>query len=327
MLDTLKLVKGAVAQKDIVPALTHFYIHAGRIQGGNSRIAIDAPAPGIGIEGPVVVPAEPFIKAINNCADEPVLVVTEHRLLLRSGTFMVKLPLLPADQFPRAEPDSPEWETEGSFLNVLRALAPFISTDANQGWSIGMWLEEGWAYATNNAVLVRMPCDFLDNTGATINLPRFAVEELISIGREPVSFGVTPNSVTFHYDNGAWLKSQLIVAPWPVGKLRELFGAHNFPAIEQDAVGLADAVERIHPFCVNPDFPVIVFDEEGISTEEGDLRAAVSHIGKGFVPSKFNGNMLRLALEYATHFEVTADARRALFRRGNMDGIVVALLQ
>ena len=43
MLAALKFVQGAVARRDFVPALTHFYIADGFVKGYNGRIAICAP--------------------------------------------------------------------------------------------------------------------------------------------------------------------------------------------------------------------------------------------------------------------------------------------
>lgn len=320
MLNTLKLVRGAVADRDLVPALTHFFIYQGRIQGANSRIAIDAPLPELpGIS--ITVPAERFIKAIDLCDGEPTVTVETDRVWIKQGAFRVKLPILANDAFPRTVPDPLAWETESPLLPIVKALAPFIASDANQGWPLGVWLEEDWAYATNNVALLRKPCDFLNGTGQSANLPGYAVEELLAIGREPVGFGVSDNSITFHYDDGTWFKTQLIAVPWPVETLRRLYAGKKFRKMSAVPKGLLDAVEKVLPFCPNEGFPVVLFADTAVTTEDGEFRAEVA--GFDLPDAKYNGNILKLILEHATHLAPAAEHN--LFMADDAEGIFSGL--
>jgi hypothetical protein len=64
MLDALKFVRGAIARKDLVAALSHFRISGGRIKGYNGKIALCCPLP---LDLDVMPKAEPFVKAIATC--------------------------------------------------------------------------------------------------------------------------------------------------------------------------------------------------------------------------------------------------------------------
>lgn len=323
MIDILRMVRGAVADKAIVQALTHFFIYNGRLQGTNSRMAIDAP---IAIEGSFAVPADRFIKAIDLCTDAMTLAVANDHLVIRDGRLSIKLPTIQSDSFPRAEPDPPDWEPETPLLPIVAALLPFTAADASQVWPMGVWIEEsGHAYATNNICLVRMPCDFLSGTGHSINLPGSAIEELVRIGREPTSFGVANGSVTFHYDDGAWLKTQLIDKEWPIATLEELyrgtFAKAKIKAMRPVPDGLREAIDKIIPFCENTKFPVIMFGDGMVATEDGASRAEFS--GFDLPAMSYNANMIALALSAATH--LTVDERTTFIIKGGGQGILAPL--
>ncbi|MDZ4343969.1 MAG: hypothetical protein U1E51_16235, partial [Candidatus Binatia bacterium] len=83
MLDALKFVRGAVKDSDtVMPVLTHFCIHKGRIQGTNGRISIDSPCPELTFEA--VLPADKFLSAIDACKGEPKMRFTD------GGKFVVE---------------------------------------------------------------------------------------------------------------------------------------------------------------------------------------------------------------------------------------------
>lgn len=323
MLATLKRVRGAVSDRPTVLALTHFFFSDGRIQGNNARFAIDAPlefaATGL------CVPAGAFITAIDACGDnEPTLTFSEGSLALRAGRLRIKLPTLDSAQYPRMVPDAIAFAPEYPLLPVLRALAPFIAEDANQVWPMGVWLSDnGHAYATNNVLLLRYPCDFMSNTGHSINLPGAAVEELVRIGEEPMSFGVSENSVTFHYDDGSWLRSTLVDKAWPVETLDRLYAGAFGKAAERKfrsvPADLLPALEALLPFCPEPKFPVVIIDAAAVRTEDGASAAAFDGFKK-MTPSKFNGNYLKLALSVADKWLVTDDGGRAYFTTHELDG-------
>jgi hypothetical protein len=301
MLETLRMVRGAIADRPVVQALTHFYVYDGRIQGSNSRMAIDAPIP---LEGTFVVPGERFVQAIDRCEGEPTLTAGDGHVRIRDGAFRVKLPTLETNAFPVTLPDPLAWETEEPVLPTVRELLPFVASDANQVWPLGLWIDERFAYATNNVIVLRRPTSFFAGTGAKANVPAWALEELARIGLEPIGFGVSENSLTFYLPGGAWIKTQLVDVAWPIAVLDGLYRQHfskktKLPKIQK---GLVQALDRILPFCENPKFPVIVTSADKISTEDGLSSAEVE--GFALPDGKFNGVMLRLALASAVTLKI-----------------------
>ena len=239
MLKELKFVQGAVAKKDFVPALTHFHIRGGRVMGYNGDLAISSP---IGLDLEATPEALPFVKAIDTCAEEVSLTITDNnRLAVRSGKFKAFIRCT-TEPYPGIEPEGEFVETAGGFLDALRAVLPFVSEDASRPWSRGVLLRGHSAYATNNVILVehwlgyRFPLD--------LNIPKNAVNELLRIGEEPLGFQVTTTSITFYYTGKRWMRSVLYTKEWPdVQRILEA-PALRTPIPE----GFFEALHAVRPF-------------------------------------------------------------------------------
>jgi len=292
MLNTLRLVQGAVSEKDMVPVLSHFHIYDGRIQGTNGRLTIDAP-----IDTPkeltLTVPAARFIKAIDACRKEPVLIEEDHKLLIKAGRFKAMLPLS-TDEFPiGGEPSGEEKPCDG-LTAILRRLRPFVGDDATRLWACGILIRGGRAYATNNIILASCPAPKFTTD---MVLPVQLIDELIRINDEPDMMLIDGSKVGFRWGK-AWLAGKTLADEWP--PVEDMLPDAPEEDIPQD---LLDAVKRIMPFCPNPKFPVIQFGADGISTEDGDMSAEIAEWE--FPEMKFHGEQLQLVLKVAKQMDLT----------------------
>lgn len=243
MLNDLKFVQGAVAKKDYVPALTHFHIGEGRIYGFNGVLAISTPTD-------LAVTATPkaasFVKAVERIPDnqEVVLNLTEAgRLSVKAGRFRAyvechddssgTVKVAPAGELVPLAP---------GILPVLRVLAPFMGIDASRPWAMGILFKGQSAFATNNIVLVEHWLPMVFPTPMTI--PAEAIKEMIRIGTDPVGIQLEERAVTFHYPNGAWLRTALFSTEWP-DLSRVLDKEHNAVPFPD---GFFDAVTRLDAF-------------------------------------------------------------------------------
>ena len=321
MLATLETVFGAVSTKDVVPILTHVLIYKGRMQGGDGTIAIDAPFD-CAIE-PCAVPGQKFLNAAKACKGAPKLTITPGgKLSIKQGSFRALLSTLPADSFPVDAPRGEDIPVPVDLLSVLKKLRPFISQDASRPWSTGLLLSSGFAYATNNVILARVPLAWY---GPKIVLPVSAVDALIDLRELPSTMWVEEgSSVSFKYNDTSWLKTQLKNGDWPdVAKM-----LHGLPTpSEKIPDGLLDAVQRVKKFCTNLKFPVIRLSPEGVSSDDGggDLATIDDFsVAEGF----YNGDMLELMLLSATHADFTLYPKPCTFiGDGGLAGLFVGVQQ
>lgn len=244
MLDQLKFVKGAVSKKDLVPALTHFLIRDGRITGYNGKISITSP---IALDVDCCPKADKLVKAIEQCSDTVQMQLTPTgKLSVRSGKFKALVECVPEDMFPAVRPEGVTVVTDGNLLPALKALYGFTSEDASRPWAAGVLLDGVSAYATNNVIMAE--CWLGYHFPFRVNIPRYAVKEIIRINEEPTHIQLTSTSATFHYSDERWLRTQLVSNEWP--DTESLFSRiPQMPGMVPEVPeGLFEALDALAPF-------------------------------------------------------------------------------
>ncbi len=218
MLKDLKFVQGAVAKKDLVPAMTHFRIEQGNVRSFNGQMALSSP---IAFDIDCNPKATQLVKAIQQCGEAITLSMTAGgRLRIESGSFRAFVETVDGDTV-HPLPEGEEIYFDGqTLLDACKLLADFIGNDASRPWANGILFLGQSAFATNNAALVEywmgtpFPCQ--------INLPRFCVQEIIRVNEPPTHAQLGDRSITFHYPDGRWIRSQLLDGIYPFEKVQEI---------------------------------------------------------------------------------------------------------
>jgi DNA polymerase III sliding clamp (beta) subunit (PCNA family) len=181
MLKELKFVQGAVAKKDLLPAMTHFRIEGGTVRSYNGTLAISSPIP---LDLDCCPKADEMVKAISRCTDEIMMTITPGgKLSVKSGPLRTLVPLIQGET-PHVQPAGEPFAFDGEeFLRACKAIEPFIGADASRPFTNGVLLEGQSAFATNNVCLVQywMSTPF----PLRVNVPRAAIREVLRIDRAP----------------------------------------------------------------------------------------------------------------------------------------------
>jgi len=284
MKSAINFVRGAVAKNETIPILTHIHVYSARIQASNGRIVIDTPCPELkGFE--FTSPVKTFVLAIDNCPSEPQLSAKDHVLTIKSGKFKVSFPMLP-EEYPVVSIDKSESQPISiKLLPVLRKLQPFISQDANQQWSCGIFFNGPNAYATNNVVMATTPCDDI----GIINLSSACIDELLRIGNEPIGIIRGENHVVFLYEGGAWLRANTLATNWPdVGR----FIPGHVEGFEVDDDFRAD-FNRVALFTAKDD--TVHLNEDGIRTFDGSTEITEYDLPDCYFKATHLSNVLSIA--------------------------------
>lgn len=267
----LKFVQGSVSRKELVPSLTHFKIENGEVRGFNGSLAINCPIP---FDIDCSPRAEQLIKAIQNCEDTIQMTMTPSgRLSIKSGGFKAFVDCVEGET-AHVMPEGDHIDVDGeALLAALKVLAPFIGDDASRPWCNGVLLDGQSAFATNNIVVIEYWI------GATfphrVNVPRNAIKEMLRVGEAPIGMQYTDNSLTFHYTEGRWIRSQLLNTDWP--NIRELLDKKmdTEPVHPELFVGL----RTIKPFADK--LGRVIFTANGIKTHYDEGEGAAYEI-EGF---------------------------------------------
>jgi DNA polymerase III sliding clamp (beta) subunit (PCNA family) len=314
MLKALKFVKGAVATKGLIPALTHFELKEGFVVGYNGAITLASPFP---LTVSIKPKAIPFIKAIEACKEVMAIHITKTgRLAIKSGKFKAFIESS-EDAFPVNLPEGEILELSEPILPVIKKLAPFIAEDASRQWARGILFRGKSGYATNNICIVehRLNQPF----PVEVNIPHVAIKELLRINVEPASIQVSERAVTFHYPENRWLKSKLLVEAWPdIGKI--LDNPSNAQTIPKT---FFDEVERLIPFL--DELQHIYFTETGIAT--GLVEGVGATVDLEGLPKigVYQAKQLLLLREVVNKIDFEAYPKPCLFYGDNLRGALIGM--
>lgn len=315
MLTEFKFVQGAVARKDFLPALTHFVIEGGTVRGFNGTIALCAPVP---LDLECKPKAEPLVRAIGNCDDTIQLSLTKAgRLSVRSGSFKAFVDCVDGET-PHVVPTGERCEVNGAaLLAALKAVEPFIGEDASRPWCNGVLLAGPSVYATNNIIAVEYWAG--STLPIVVNLPRMAVRELLRIGTEPVGAQFDETSVTFHYPEGRWLRTQLLPSDWP-----DLTRVLNVEASPQPfPPGIFPAIAKLKPFADK--LRRVYFRDGQACTHEAEGEGASASVEGLAHAGVYNADMLELLDGVAHSVDFSLYPRPCPFQGERLRGVIIGM--
>lgn len=304
MIDELRFIAGAVAKKDYVEELTHVRIRGGWIQGFNGTISA---ACRIALDLDVMPWATDLINAIRACDETVGISVTpKGRLSIRSGTFRCFVDCLEAKDealqvFPT--PEGQFLEVTEEFMEALKALAPFMATDASRPWAMGVIFSGDSAYATNNVMLVQYWHGI--KLGLQVTVPAEAVNELLRRKEKPTHIQVAEESLTVWFGKDKWFRTQLLKEQFPEKLLTAIEVQGEPPIPVENYPGFFEAVEKLRPFV--GDVNAIHFKAGALATsddveDDDGAIVAVPNIPEGPV---FNFKHLLLLKDVAKTIDVS----------------------
>ncbi len=287
MLKELKFVQGAVAKKDFIPAITHFVISKGEVRAFNGTIALSSP---LACDIECMPKAIPMVQAIARCEETISLSMTPAgRLSIRSGKFKAFIECV-NESTSHVEPEGTRFEmnpAEGKLLlEGLKKVLPFVGNDASRQWVNGILLRDMSVFATNNVSLIQYFVGV--KFPHVVNIPKAAILEMIRIGESPLYGQISETSITFHYADGRWIRSQLYETKWP--DLSRILDVISNP--EPVPAKLFEGLEVIKPF-VNKLGQVFI-TERGLRTHEVEDEGAAFDLDWAHKDSLFNIEILAL---------------------------------
>lgn len=286
MRDEVDWITDALSSKNIAREMTHYRIQNNEIRATDGRLTAGHPFPHDG--DAFLVPGSEFEKLVRKLPGTPSLRVTEHNVILTSGTSRGMIKTLPIEQWEYPGVDDDGWEdAPAGLIDALRDLRPFVSDNATQAWALGVCLYHGYAYATNNIALAGVRCDELGDINAI--LPVWAVDFLVDREEGLVEWAWTDHYVAFRWDNGAWMRAQLIDAVFPEQAINMILQAQQaevrepitaaFREVFKRAVELCDGAVHISNDSIGGSFGEATFkDEAALTTLEGETIWSTRHL-------------------------------------------------
>ena len=315
MLKTLKFVQGAVSKKDFVPALTHFRIENGTVRSYNGMLSLCSP---IALDIDCSPKAEPLVKAIGHCDETVSLSLTPTgRLSVRSGSFRALIDCV-QEETPHVMPEGEVINFDGeTLLKALKTIYPFIGNDASRPWANGILLKNQSAFATNNVMLVEYW------VGSTFpiecNIPKACIKEMLRIGEPPSHAQADANSITFHYGEDTWIRSQLFSTEWP-----DLSKVLDNPSNQLPVDPLLfEGLEKLKSFV---DKQGHIYVKNGImATSTDSQQGAEFNIETMVTDGIYNIEMMQLLKDVALSIDWTLYPKPCMFQGERLRGAIVGM--
>lgn len=317
LLTPLKFVRGAIKKNNVSPELEHYQIGDGQIVGFNGYMAIGAP-----IDLPVVANprADLFFKALEACGDENITLAMgeDGRLRIRAGKFSALIPCVTQDLY-KARPQGEKFSCPKGYAAACKSLHKLISDDATRPWAMGMLHDAGSLYVTNNVIILQQWVGF---DSPTFTIPRFAVAEVARIGIDPIEVQVSKGTVTFHYSDGRWLRTQQLESQWPLETVNRILGeaGTGSPLPER----IFDGIRTITPFSTDMT-TAIKFDATGVYAGAEDTGAGIELSGMPTNAPAFSGPMFLLLEGLAKTMDFSAYPNPCGFAGDNRRGVILGL--
>lgn len=313
MLKELKFVMGAVSRKDMIPEMKHFAIEGGRVRAYNGTIALCSPIP-FNID--CYPKADMLYKAIASCDETVTLSMTPAgKLSVKSGVFRALISCVEKSDV-HLEPTGDSVACDGDvLLKAFKLLEPIIGEDASRPWANGILLRGQSAFATCNVVL----CEYW--MGITfphvVNIPAAAVREVVRVGEAPASLRMDDNSITFVYDDGRWIRSQLFSTEWP-DLSKVLDKPCNATPIDER---LFPALDKLKPFTDKSDR--VIFKPGQVTTHDNEEEGGHIELDDSVMQGIYSREMLMLLRGVATEADFTTYPKPCLFYGDRLRGAIV----
>ena len=315
MLAELKFVQGAVAKKDLMPALTHFRIEDGHVRSFNGTLAISSP---IAFDIDCTPKGIPFVKAIQNCKETVTMKLTPTgKLSIKSGKFKALIPCVDTET-PHVIPEGKMHEVDGDeLLRAFKLLLPLVGDDASKPWSNGLLLKGQSAFATNNIVIAQywLGVEF----PVVCNVPAMAVKEVLRVKEPPIGIQIAENSITFHYKDKRWIRTALYDTAWPEVE-RILDVPSNAVPIDEK---LYEALDIIKPF--TDDMNRVYIKGGKVMTHLDDSDGASYEVEGLVIDGVFSRDMLVLLKGVATTADFDLYPKPSQFFGPKIRGAIVGM--
>lgn len=229
LLDSLNLVKPALAVKDYIPILTHFMFSGESINAYNDILSINV-GTDVKLEG--CIPAELLIKTLKSLTTEDIAFErTLNHVLLTSGRSKIKLPVLPSTDFPETVKAGSQLlgsfkVTEDMLIGIKKCLVA-AGNDTRHPSHMGITLEPMYSvdeialYSTDNVTIscyVIKDKDTLLPGDKPVILPTLFCQQLLALSKLTldIEIGIYNGALIARFEDKAVLFTKTLVDVKPI---------------------------------------------------------------------------------------------------------------
>lgn len=186
-----------------------------------------------------------LIDALGRCKKAVAITQLDaEKLVVKSGNFRAIIPCLNPAALPYVAPDVQAGQVDDRLKEGFALLNPIVSGTGQTVVESSLLLQNNSMVATDRNIMFEFWHGI--NLPNGLALPKAAIAAVSKVPAKLVGIGVSDRTVTFYFDGGAWLRTQLYGEQWPnIQRVINGGDVYNTPAIPP---ALFEAVEAVAPF-------------------------------------------------------------------------------
>lgn len=240
---------------------THCRLANGYVMAFNGIIAIGHP-----IDEELMVCPHTFrlIEAIKRCKSAmSITQLDDTTLTIKAGRFRAVIPCLNLAALPYAQPDPHVRDADDDLKEGFALLNPLVTGAGKTTVEASILFRNNSMIATDRRIMMEY-WHGIDVPGA-ISVPKVALNTIAKIPYKLVGIGGSMNTLTFHFEGGAWMRTQLYPEPWPdVDALLNKGDHYNAGPVPEI---IYEAVEAVAPHC---DTGAVYFKDGLVASHQAD---------------------------------------------------------
>jgi hypothetical protein len=261
-----------------------------------------------------------MIAALSKCGENFAITQLDNtRLAITSGKFKAMVPCLDPTMFQPPIPDNPIAEIDDKFKHALEVVTPIVSEEGYKVHLCSIYMNGYSVISTNGAIAFEYWHGL--NLPPGIALPKAFQKALSKIQYKLVRFGFSQSSITAYFENGSWLRSQLMAEKWPIETMNKILNKEcNLQPIPTDIWVALDAVK---PFA---DEGIVYFNNQTLFAKNETASYEVADLPNGPVFSIKNLEMIKAHAKKVDFFAAgPGDASMLMFYGDNIRGVVMGM--
>lgn len=209
-LDALKFCS-LVVKDTGPPNETHVILNNNWVTAFNGILAIGCPIQ----EDIYACPHnQTLINALSKCGENlSITQLDNNRLSIKSNKFKAVVPCLEQSLLSVSIPDQPIAVIDDRFKEALESVSGLITDDIYRVVTASILMNGSSIVSTTGTVIFEYWHGIDLPSGLAI--PKAVIKPLVQCSKKLARFGFSQSSVTFYYENGSWLRSQLYADQWP----------------------------------------------------------------------------------------------------------------
>lgn len=243
------------------------------------------------------------------------------RLTLAGAKLKAQVPCLDIELMQAVHPDPMQWPLAEAVKAAMMVAAMYTKEGGTTVTENACFIGNGSCIGTNGKCLVE--------AWHGVGMPELVVPRVfvIAVGKQEKSlegFGFSDRSLTFYFEGGAWIRTQLYAEGYPADGIRRVLSEPTQPVvIPEDFFPGVDAVSPFHE-----DGIVYMRDSVIQSGREADL--ASSYECKGLVTAHgqaFKAQQITAVAQFATQFDINTKDDRMYWFGETTRGIIMGIRQ